>query len=192
MFLLIIGLMIFFAAHSVRIVAGAWREQQIARWGLNVYRGLYGLVSLLGLALIVVGFGKARLEPVILWFPPYGLRHLAGLMLLVSFVLLAAAYVPGNRIKAKLGHPVLAGIKTWALAHLLAAGSLADVLLFGSFLAWAVVDFSASRRRDRETGTVYPAGTAQRDWVTVAVGVVAWALFAFWLHGWLIGIRPFG
>jgi uncharacterized membrane protein len=127
-----------------------------------------------------------------LWNPPTAMRHIAALLMLLSFVLLAAAYVPGNQIKARLHHPMVLGVKLWALAHLLANGSLADTVLFGSFLLWAVVLFAASRRRDRREQTVYPAGTAGATAMTVAAGVVAWAVFAFWLHSMLIGVSPFG
>jgi uncharacterized membrane protein len=192
MIVLILGLVLFLGAHSVRIYADDWRTAQVARFGLGPWKMLFGLASLAGLALIAIGFGQARSAPVILWFPPIALRHMAGLLTLVAFVLLAAAYVPANRIKAKIGHPMVAGVKSWALAHLLAAGSLADVLLFGAFLAWGIIWFSSARRRDRAAGTVYPAGTLNGDLTALAVGLVAWAVFAFGLHGWLIGVRPFG
>jgi len=192
MIVLILGLVMFLGAHSVRIYADDWRAAQVARWGILTWKGLFALVSLAGMALIVIGFGQARMAPVVLWFPPVALRHLAGLIILVSFVLFVSAYVPGTRIKAKLGHPMLAGTKGWAFAHLLANGSLADVLLFGAFLAWGVLAFNSSRRRDRAAGTVYPAGSLNGDLTALAVGLAAWAMFAFWLHGWLFGMRPFG
>jgi uncharacterized membrane protein len=121
-----------------------------------------------------------------------GLRHLGSLLTLVSFVFLAAAYVPRNAIKARLHHPMTLGVKVWALSHLLANHTLADVLLFGGFLVWAVLCFRAARARDRAAGTVYPAGTAAGTAITVAVGLGAWMVFAMWLHGPLIGVRPFG
>jgi uncharacterized membrane protein len=114
------------------------------------------------------------------------------LLTLISFVMLAAAYVPGNAIKAKLRHPMMLGTKVWAFAHLLANGTLADLLLFGGFLAWAVLGFRAARQRDRAAGTNYGSGTLPATLITVVVGVVAWLVFALWLHGWLIGVRPFG
>jgi uncharacterized membrane protein len=120
------------------------------------------------------------------------LRHLNALFTLIAFVLLAAAYVPGNAIKARLGHPMLAAVKLWAFGHLLAAGMLHDVLLFGAFLLWAVVDFTVSRRRDRAAGVTYPKGPAWRTVLTVVLGVAAWAAFAFWLHRPLVGVSPFG
>jgi len=192
MIVLILGLVIFLGAHSVRIYADDWRESQISRLGENTWKGLFSLVSLVGLALIAIGFAQAKSAPIVLWFPPIALRHLAGLITLLSFVLLVAAYLPGTRIKAKLGHPMVAGVKGWAFAHLLANGNLADVLLFGSFLIWGVLDFSSARRRDRAAGTVYPDGTLNRDVTAVVLGLIAWAIFAFYLHGWLFNIRPFG
>lgn len=192
MIVLILGLLLFLGAHSVRIFAEDWREVQVARLGLNVWKGLFSLASLLGIILIAIGFGQARSAPVVLWFPPFVLKHLASLFVLIAFVLVAAAYVPGTRIKAKVGHPMVAGVKSWAFAHLIVNGTLAGVLLFGAFLAWSMMYFRTARRRDRAAGTVYPAGTLQQDVIAVVAGLVAWAIFAFWLHGWLIGVRPFG
>jgi hypothetical protein len=100
--------------------------------------------------------------------------------------------VPGNGIKAKVGHPMVAGVKTWAFAHLLANGNLADVLLFGSFLIWAVASFVTSRRRDRVNGTTYPAGTAVRSALTLVIGTVLWAVFMMVLHVRWIGVSPLG
>jgi uncharacterized membrane protein len=189
---LIIGLVLFLGAHSIRIFADGWRTAQVARMGQGPWKGLYTLVSLVGFGLIVWGFGQARQEPVVLWPSPVWTRHLAALLTLLAFVLVAAAYVPGNHLKAKLGHPMVAGVKIWALAHLLANGRLADAVLFGSFLLWAVLCFSSARRRDRAAGIRYPAGTARGDVIAVVAGAAIWALFAFWAHGWLIGVRPFG
>jgi uncharacterized membrane protein len=192
MTLLIMGLAIFLGVHSVRIFADDWRRSQIARLGENKWKLGFSLISAVGLALIVWGYGAAREAPVVLWNPPAGMRHLAGLLTLVAFILLAAAYVPRNHLKARFHHPMVLGVKVWALAHLLANGTLADLLLFGGFLAWAVLAFIAARRRDREAGTTYPAGAASGTLITVAAGAVAWAVFAFWLHGLLIGVQPFG
>ena len=189
---LLLGLILFLGVHSVRIVADGWRTQTLARLGEGPYKGIYTLLSLLGFGLIVWGFGMARETPTMLWMPPRGMRHAAALLTLIAFVLLAAAYVPRNAIKARLHHPMVLAVKTWALAHLLATGSLVHVILFGSFLAWGVANFVAARKRDRASGTIYPAGTATGTVITVVLGVVAWAAVAFWLHGLLIGIRPLG
>ena len=189
---LVLGLLVFLGVHSVRIVAEPWRLSTRERLGESAWKGLYSLLSLLGLGLIVWGFGLARQTPVQLWSPPVGMRHLASLLTLISFVLLAAAYVPRNRIKARLHHPMVLAVKTWALAHLLANGNVAHVLLFGAFLVWAVLDFRAARQRDRRHGTVYIRGNTGATLITLVLGVAAWLAFAMWLHGYLIGVRPFG
>ncbi|MGD9942278.1 MAG: NnrU family protein [Burkholderiaceae bacterium] len=188
---LVAGLILFLGAHSVRIVADDWRSAQLVRLGEKGWKGLYSLVSLAGLVLIVWGYGQTRMAPVDLWTPPLWTRHLASLLTLLSFVLITAAYVPRNHLKQRIGHPMLAGVKLWAFAHLLANGRLADVVLFGAFLVWAAVDFRAARRRDRLAGVRYPAGTPAGTVMTLVVGALAWAAFAFYLHAWLIGVRPF-
>lgn len=189
---LILGLVLFLGAHSVRIVADGWRTAMRGRLGEPAWKGLYSLVSIAGFGLIVWGFGQARLAPQVLWVPPLFMRHIAALLVLIAFVFLAAAYVPRNAIKARLHHPMVLGVKTWALAHLLANGKLADVLLFGAFLLWAVLDFRSARQRDRAAGTVYPPGNMAATLATVAIGAAAWAGFAFWGHQWLIGVAPLG
>jgi uncharacterized membrane protein len=192
MTLLLLGLALFLGVHSTRIVADGWRTATIARVGEKPWKGIYSLLSIAGFVLLVIGYGAARQSPVVLFAPPVWTRHLAALLTIPAFVLLAAAYVPGNAIKRAVGHPMMAGVKIWALAHLLANGTLADVLLFGSFLLWAVLSFTAARRRDRAAGTAYPAGPVARTGIAVAVGVVAWAAFAFALHRPLVGVAPFG
>ncbi|HEY1092259.1 MAG TPA: NnrU family protein [Burkholderiaceae bacterium] len=184
---LLAGLIIFLGLHSVRIVADGWRTAQIARRGETVWKLGYTALSLLGFALIVHGFGQARMDPVVLWPRLPGMNHLAGLLTLVAFILLAAAYVPNNHLKARLRHPMLLGTKTWALAHLLANNTLADVLLFGGFLVWAIFCFRAARQRD---SSAPPAGQMPMTVLTVIVGAVAWAGVAFWAHAAWIGIKP--
>jgi uncharacterized membrane protein len=189
---LVLGLVIFLGVHSVRIVADGWRSKTIGRVGAQPWKMAYSVISLAGFVLLIWGFGQARMQPVQLWSPPVGMRHAASLLTLVAFVLLAAAQVPGNGIKSRVHHPMVLGVKVWALAHLLANGNLAHVVLFGAFLVWAVLDFSSSRRRDRAAGTVYPPGRPMATVVAIVAGAVAWAVFALWLHGWWIGIRPIG
>lgn len=191
MAILILGLVIFLGTHSVRIFADDWRTAQRMRYGENAWKAIYSLVSIIGFVLIVWGFGMARHEPMVLWASPIAMRHIAALLTAIAFVLISAAYVPRNGIKAGLHHPMLLGVKLWAFAHLLANGSLADVILFGSFLIWAAFCFRAARQRDKAAMTVYPAGTATGTLTAVVVGLVVWALFAFWLHSLLIGVRPF-
>jgi len=192
MSLLILGLIVFLGAHSVRIFADSWRAAQIARIGERPWKGLYSLVSVAGFVLLIWGYGRARGATVVLWQPPFWTHYLAALFVLIAFVLVAAAYVRGTHIKSALHHPMILGVKSWAFGHLIANGTLAGVVLFGSFLVWAIVDFAASRRRDRVAGTVYPAGTAAGDAIAIAIGVAAWAVFTFYLHERWIGVRPLG
>lgn len=188
--MLILGLALFLGVHSTRIVADTWRTAMIRRQGAGKWKGLYAVLSLAGFALVVWGFGLARQQPVALWSPPFFMRHVAWLLTLIAFVLLAAAYVPRNAVKAQLHHPMVLGVAFWALAHLLANGNLAHAVLFGSFLAWALASFHAARERDRAARTLYPAGTASGTAATALAGVATWAVFTFWAHGALIGVRP--
>lgn len=192
MIYLLAGIFLFLGAHSVRIWGDPWRERMLVRLGETKWKGLYALTSALGLGLLIWGFGLARQEPVQLWSPPVGVRHLASALMLGSFVLLAAAYVPGNRIKAGLRHPMVLSVKLWALAHLLANGNLAHGVLFGTFLVWAVLSFRAARRRDRLAGVGPDAGSTGATGVAVALGVAAWLAFTLYLHGLLIGVQPLG
>jgi uncharacterized membrane protein len=189
MTLLVIGLLVFLGSHSVRIFAEGWRTARIKSMGEQKWKLAYTIVSLAGFVLIVIGYGQARAAGIALYTPPSWGRAAASLLTLLAFVLLAASKVPGTRIKAAVGHPMVAGVKVWAFAHLLANGNLADVVLFGAFLAWAVVDYLAARRRDRAAGTAYPVGPVSRDVIAVFVGLAAGAVFAMWLHGPLIGVR---
>ena len=188
---LVAGLLLFLGVHSTRVFADGWRKQTRESVGALPFKGIYSLLSIAGFVLLVWGYGMARHQPVVLWNPPVAMRHVAALLTLFSFVLLAATYVPGTQIKARLHHPMVLAVKVWALAHLLANGTLADVLLFGSFLVWAIVLFATSRRRDRREQTVYARGSAGATGITVVVGVLAWVAFAFWLHRVLIGVSPF-
>ncbi|HEX6137026.1 MAG TPA: NnrU family protein [Casimicrobiaceae bacterium] len=189
---LIAGLVVFLLSHALRIFAPGWRERQVARMGPGPYKIAYSVVSIVGLVLVVWGYGMARANPVVLWPAPAWGRHATALLTVVGFILVVAAYVPGTRIKAALGHPMTAGVGLWAIGHLAANGSLAAVVLFGAFLAWAVVLFVTRRAQDRAAGTTYPAGSLSRDATVVVVGIVAALAFALFLHGPLIGVRPFG
>lgn len=189
---LILGLLIFLGVHSVRIVADDWRTAQLKQRGETVWKLAYTALSILGLGLIVWGYGLARQSPQVLWATPKGMNHLAALLTLIAFVLVAAAYVPRNAIKARLRHPMVLGVKVWALAHLLANNTLADLLLFGSFLLWAVLCFRAARQRDRAHPPAALTASAGGTGLTLVVGVLAWAGFAFWAHAALIGVRPLG
>jgi uncharacterized membrane protein len=193
MVLLILGLVIFLGVHSVRIVAEPWRTATLARLGEGRWKGLYSLVSAVGLVLIVWGFGMARQTPTLLWVAPSWTRHFAALLTLIAFLMITAAYVPRNFLKAAMHDPMILGVKVWALAHLLTNGALHEVILFGSFLVWAAFDFRAARKRRLATGV--PPGndgnyTAVGTTLMIVIGVVAWAVFAFFLHRWLIGVQP--
>lgn len=192
MTLLVIGLMLFLGVHSVRIVAEPWRRHMISRLGLGAWKAAYSLIAIAGLTLIVMGWSQARLSPQVLWVAPVWMKHLAALCTVFAFILLTAAYVPGNAIRAALGHPMVAGVKLWALSHLLVSGTLAGTVLFSSFLVWATVDFVSARRRDRRDGVSYYRGPWVRNFIAVVLGLVSWGLFAFWIHPWLIGLAPLG
>lgn len=187
----VLGLVLFLGVHALRIVADGWRTRSIARLGILPWKAVYALASIAGFALLAWGYGESRYASVVLYNPPLFTRHIAGLLMLASLVLVAAAYVPRNHIKAALGHPMYAGIKVWAFAHLITNGRLVDVILFGAFLIWAIIGFAVSHKRDRAAGTVYAAGDELRTVLTVIAGVGAWAALVSGLHLWLIGVAPF-
>jgi uncharacterized membrane protein len=160
MLVLLVGLALFLGTHSVRIVAEEWRGRQIARLGEQRWKGLFALLSAVGLGLTIWGFGLAGAQAGYLWYPPYGTRHVAALLTLPAFILLVAAYVPGSRIKGIVGHPMILGVAVWALAHLLATGRIHDIVLFGAFFVWAVVDFAAARHRQPPDRSGPPSATS--------------------------------
>lgn len=190
MLFLLLGLLIFLANHSIRLVAPDWRSKFIDQYGANTWKLLYSLFSIAGLVLIVYGYGQTRSNPVFVWDPPMATRHGAILLTWIAFVLFAAAGIKGNHFKQKLGHPMYAGVKLWAFAHLIANGRLGDIVLFATILLWAVAGFAISRRRDRLAALPPPAASAGRSLLTVVAGTVAWAIFTFWLHRMLIGVPP--
>lgn len=183
---LVLGLVIFFAVHSVSIVNDRWRNRMAARFGEWTWKGLYATVSAVGFVLIVWGYGLARLDPVIVYAPPPEFRPFAMLLLVPVFPLLFAAYLPG-RIQTVARHPMLAATKLWAVAHLLVNGMLADVLLFGAFLAWAVLDRVSMKHRTQRVIPHLPAGRAN-DLIAVLGGLALYTGFVLWLHGSLIGV----
>lgn len=201
MFLLLVGLILFIGAHSTRIAFAPARERLIASWGPLVYKGLISVASLAGLVLIIQGYAHARASPVNLWPAWTGGRHAAALLMVFSFVLVTAAYVPRNAIRARLKHPMVLGVKLWALAHLIANQTLADLVLFGAVLIWAVLSFRAARRRDAaalehpaaaSAAGVTAAPSRLADAAVLVIGLAAYGAFAMFLHASLIGVRPFG
>jgi uncharacterized membrane protein len=189
MWSLALGLFLFLGTHALRIRGDAMRDRLLADLGLRYFKTLYALTSALGFFLLVYGFGIARETPVLLWTPPPAMKHVAYLLTLVAMVLMAAAYVPRNAIKAKLHHPMVLSVKTWALAHLLANGTLAHLLLFGSMLLWSVLLFKASRARDKLKQVVYTPGNKASTILTLEIGIAMWLVFVAWAHGWLIGVQ---
>jgi uncharacterized membrane protein len=200
MALLILGLVLFLGAHSTRIFAENWRQAVLDRLGEKIYKGVYTLVSLLGFGLLIYGFDQVRWDSPALWTPPVWVKHVAALLMLLSLVLLACAHAPRNAIKAKLHHPMVLSVKVWALAHLLANPRVADLVLFGAFLLWSVLNFRAARKRDRlaaaageEAGTlVVPEVSAAATWRAVGIGVVVWSILLSHGHLWLFGVSPLG
>jgi uncharacterized membrane protein len=178
----------FFGAHSISILNVAWRDRVVNRIGIFSWQGIYSLISLVGLILIIEGYQVARQSPVILYLPPVWLQHLALLLLIFVFPLLLATYIPG-RIQTITKHPMLAATKIWAFSHLLVNGSLADVVLFGSFLSWAVADRISLKRRNSDSIPMLPSSRAN-DFIIIVVGILLYIVFFFWLHEWLIGISP--
>ena len=206
---LILGLILFLGAHSVRVVADNWRAEKIAAWGDKAFKGVYTLVSILGFYLLVVGYGEARLQPLALWNPPIFTRHISMLLMLLSSILLIATYIPRNHFKMRLRHPMVLSVKVWALSHLLANGNLADLVLFGSFLIWAVLNFRSARARDRAlllnlNVTEEAAGESIAESesahqpkllstiITLVGGIAIWALITFVLHAKIVGVSPMG
>jgi uncharacterized membrane protein len=189
MALLIAGLIVFLGVHSIAIVAPAVRASLLARLGEGGWKGLYSVVALAGFVLVVYGFGQARMSPTVLYTPPHWLRHVTFLLMLPVFPLLLAAYLPG-RIKTAAKHPMLAAVKFWALAHLLSNGRLADVLLFGGFLAWAVLDRISLKRRTQVLRTAPPGRL--NDAIAVVGGLALYVFFILWAHLHLFGVSPLG
>ncbi len=187
MALLIVGIIVFLGIHTLPTSPGL-REAVVGRLGESGYKGLFSLLSIAGFVLLVYGFAHAPFIPV--WSPPTWTRWVAIVLMLPAFIFLVAAYVPGQ-IKAKLKHPFLVAIKTWALAHLIANGDLASIVLFGSFLAYAVYDrITLKRRQPTSLIEVTGSGGRRNDLIAIVLGVVLYVLFLVWLHPLLIGTAP--
>ena len=185
---LIFGLVVFLGIHSVSIVAPNWRNAQAVRIGALPWKGIYAVISIAGFVMLVIGYGLARHSPVALYTPPVWTRHVTALLMVPVFPLFLAAYLPG-RIKTAAKHPMLVSVKLWAVAHLLANGTLADVILFGGFLAWAVADRISLKRRTPRPVPGAPA-RVYNDAVAVIGGLAVYAIFVMGLHLRLIGVSP--
>ena len=187
---LILGLVLFLGIHSLSIIALPARNAMAAGIGEWPFKGIYALIAIIGLALIVQGYGQARMDPTVLYVTPEWTRHIAMLLMLPAFPALLATYLPG-RISRTLGHPMLVAVKAWALAHLLVNGTVADVLLFGGFLAWAVADRISMKRRPARSIPRAPE-SAFNDVIAVIGGLGVYLAFVFWLHAKWIGVPVAG
>jgi uncharacterized membrane protein len=188
MTLLLAGIVLFFGAHSISIFAEGWRNATVGRLGEGPWKGLYSLASLAGFVMMLWGFSLARHDGIVLYSPPEALKMLAAVLMVPVFPLLFAVYLPG-RIKSAAKHPMLLATKFWALAHLFANGRLADVLLFGAFLAWAVADRISFKRRTQRPLPGAPAGAAN-DAIALVLGLGTYALLLFWGHSRAFGVSP--
>jgi uncharacterized membrane protein len=184
---LICGLVLFFGVHSLAIVSPTLRDDIAVRIGAGAWRGLYSVLALGGLVLIVYGYGEARQSPTVLYVSPYWLRYVTVIGMVFVFPLLFSAYLPG-RIQAKMKHPMLAAVKLWATLHLLVNGSVADIVLFGAFLAWAVADRISLKRRQRNRIVAAAAPSKMNDVIAVVAGLGVYAVFVLGAHQWLFGV----
>ena len=207
MAMLIIGLVIFLVPHSLSIFAPQWKREKSQSLG-SIFKAVYAIVSLIGLVLMVYGYSQTRINPVFVWNPPPMMAHISAILLLIAMVLLVAAYVPGNHLKAAVGHPMLAATKIWGFAHLLSNGRLGDIVLFASLMFWAAALYITLKRRERVAGSQQGEKTDLTDTgstagstrtakavptiVTIVAGIGLWVFFAVWLHLRLIGVAPFG
>ena len=191
MTIFVAGLLIFLAIHSVSIVASGWRDAQAGRMGENAWKGLYALVSIVSLVAMIYGYGIARQIPVMVYAPPIALRHLAFLLMLPVFPLLVAAYLPG-RIKRLARNPMLLAVILWAASHLLANGTLNDLLLFGAFLVWAVADLISVSRRPNVRPVPSAPASAINDVIVVVAGLGLYAFVLLWAHARVVGVSPLG
>jgi uncharacterized membrane protein len=187
MIYLVLGLVLFLGMHSVSIIAPAWRDRTAARLG-NAWRGLYALITIAGFIMIIWGYGIARRNPVMLYAPPAWTHYLAAVLMLPVFTLFLAAYLPG-RIKDTLKHPMLLSVMLWALAHLIATGTLANVVLFGSFVAWAIADRMSFSWRTQRANPMAPS-MKWNDGIAIVAGFALYVIFEHWLHVRWIGVQP--
>jgi uncharacterized membrane protein len=188
MSLMIAGLLIFLGVHFIGAFAPAWRERMRARIGPGGWKGLYAVISLIGFVLIVKGYALARLTPAVIYTSPTWLRHIVLLLMVPVFPLIFAAYLPG-KIKARLKHPMLDAVKLWATAHLLANGTLADIILFASFLAWAIIVRASFKRRPPQVIATAPP-RPWNDALAILLGLALYVVTLLWLHLKVIGVSP--
>ena len=187
---LILGLAVFFGVHSISLLALGWRDRVAERLGSRAWQGIYSVIALLGFYLLVAGYGAARPAAAMLYVSPSWLRYIAALLMLPVFALALASVLPG-RIRARAGHPLLLAAMLWAVAHLLTNGSVADLLLFGTFLVWSVAVRLSLERRPARPIRVLPTSPVN-DAIVVVGGLALYALFVLWLHARWFGAAPLG
>ena len=185
---LTLGLGLFLGIHSISIVALPLRDKLAAKSAIG-WKLFYAVVSFVGLILVSRGYAELRLTPTILYVAPVWLNHVAAVVLLPVFILFLAPYFPG-RIGTITKHPQLIAVKLWAVSHLLVNGRLADILLFGSFLLWAIADRISMKRRATRAVLAVPQSKAN-DFIVILLGLIMYAAAVLWLHEMLLGVRPF-
>lgn len=183
---LILGLVVFFGVHSISMLALPWRDRAAARLGTRAWQALYSVASLAGFYLLISGYGAARASAPVLYATPTSLRYVAALLMLPAFTLALASVLPG-RIRVRARHPLLLATILWAVAHLLTNGSVADLLLFGGFLVWAVAVRISLERRPVRRKIVLPM-TMANDAIALVGGLALYAVFVLWLHARWIGV----
>jgi uncharacterized membrane protein len=191
MYILIAGLLVFLGVHSISIVAPRWREAQVSRLGEGPWKGLYSLISIVSFAAMLYGYGIARHAPAAVYAPPAGLRHIALLLMVPVFPFLLAAYMPG-RVKRLVRHPMLWAVILWSVSHLMANGTLNDVVLFGGFLVWAVADLISALRRANPRPVPGAPPSAANDVIVIVAGLGLYVFMLLWGHAHLIGVSPLG
>ncbi len=187
MLIFITGLVIFFAIHLVRMLAPEWRRTQIKNIGENKWKGVYSIISIIGLGLIIWGYSQAKIDSDIIYTPPSWGAHVALLLVAIALILVIAANLPTGKIKQAVKHPFLLAVKLWAFAHLLANGDVASIILFGSFLVYAVWNRIAVKRRG---GANPVANSSTSDMISIVLGLAIWAILVFGAHNWLFGVNP--
>jgi uncharacterized membrane protein len=190
--IMIIGLAVFLGSHTL-VTLRPQRTALMAHIGEGPYKGLFSLVSLVSIVLIGYGFALYRANGYIdIWMPPRWTRHVTELLVWPAIIAILAAYIP-SQIKRVLKHPMLVGVKLWAVAHLLSNGDLGSIILFASILAWAVYDrISLKRRTDAPAPAVATGGGYRNDFIVVVVGTLVYFVLGFWFHPWVIGVPVFG
>lgn len=184
----ILGLAVFFGVHCISWLALGWRDRVAERLGKRPWQGIYSIAALAGLYLLVTGYGAARASSAVVYAAPSWLRYVAALLMLPAFGLALASVIPG-RIRTAAQHPLLLATMLWALAHLLTNGSVADLLLFGTFLVWAIAVRISLEHRPARPIRVLPASAAN-DAIVVIGGLALYAIFILWLHARWFGVAP--